>query len=548
MEENKIIKPYQIATNGFYKTESSFENYKWTKDDLIRFFPHRYSYKYYPWQRKYFESDDEMIIILGGNQMGKSTIAISKTAELGTNKHRWKKAWPETHNTVNKTFYYFYPTKKVIRREFDIKWKPLLCHEDVRDNPITGWDYKNDDDGKTVEYLGFKTNVRVYYIPYTAERATVEGTTVHYICCDEEMPFGLFSTLRSRRRATKGLINFVFTIGEKPQEEWRRVLKPRFKEEELLADVKYKKRVTAWECMFYEDGTPSKWTPEYIKKEEALCVSEAEKLNKLYGDYVIYEGVVFKHFSRDKNVIDPVKIPDDWIRYAGIDYGAGGTAHPSAICLFAVKPDFSECYLYDAWKGDGEETTPTDVIDKFEEMADGHTFAHITYDSAAKPLKTVGARRGLSMRPSVKDTEGRFQTLDNLFALNMCKIFDYKTFEPRWVGTHKAAVEFSSITEDMLGLSARNKRKKNDDLSDAATYCVFTIPFNFELGRRKFIKDGNKASINTDEIKKVAKKKVERYGIAEGIITNRCGPQPEGLFGHSDNFSEFKNQLDDTLY
>lgn len=61
------------------------------------------------------------------------------------------------------------------------------------------------------------------------------------------------------------------------------------------------------------------------------------------GEFVAQTGLIYKRFSRQRNVIDPFEIPKSWSRYAAID------PHPNTPCAvlwMAVDPH-GTCYIYD---------------------------------------------------------------------------------------------------------------------------------------------------------------------------------------------------------
>ncbi len=59
--------------------------------------------------------------------------------------------------------------------------------------------------------------------------------------------------------------------------------------------------------------------PDYIKRLENL--SENDKKALLYGDWDIFDGQYFTEWKREKHVIKPFEIPQNWRRYFAMDYG-----------------------------------------------------------------------------------------------------------------------------------------------------------------------------------------------------------------------------------
>ncbi|MCK0312205.1 hypothetical protein MVT24_24440, partial [Salmonella sp. 15E557] len=52
-----------------------------------------------------------------------------------------------------------------------------------------------------------------------------------------------------------------------------------------------------------------------------------------YGDWDIVEGAFFDNFSRQRHVLTPFRIPDDWLRFRAGDWGS---AKPFAFGWFAI--------------------------------------------------------------------------------------------------------------------------------------------------------------------------------------------------------------------
>jgi hypothetical protein len=67
-----------------------------------------------------------------------------------------------------------------------------------------------------------------------------------------------------------------------------------------------------------------------------LSLPEQQRRQLLEGDWDIKEGAAFTEFDRNVHVIEPFKIPNNWVKFRACDYGYG--SH-SAVVWFAVAPD-----------------------------------------------------------------------------------------------------------------------------------------------------------------------------------------------------------------
>jgi phage terminase large subunit len=59
--------------------------------------------------------------------------------------------------------------------------------------------------------------------------------------------------------------------------------------------------------------------PTYVNRLQMLDENTRKAL--LYGEWELFEGVYFTEFNRDKHVINPIPIPDNWTKYFTMDYG-----------------------------------------------------------------------------------------------------------------------------------------------------------------------------------------------------------------------------------
>ncbi len=80
--------------------------------------------------------------------------------------------------------------------------------------------------------------------------------------------------------------------------------------------------------------------PDYVKALQAL--PEVRRRAMLDGDWDVFEGQFFPEFTREKHVVAPFEIPENWVRFAAFDYGLDRTA-----CLwFAYPPEGGHVYVF----------------------------------------------------------------------------------------------------------------------------------------------------------------------------------------------------------
>ena len=89
-----------------------------------------------------------------------------------------------------------------------------------------------------------------------------------------------------------------------------------------------------------EDNTHlMKASPAYVKMLASL--PEHMKKAHRYGDWDALSGAYFHEFSESIHVIDPFKVPDDWVKYRSFDYGLDMLA-----CYWIAVDYYGRCYVY----------------------------------------------------------------------------------------------------------------------------------------------------------------------------------------------------------
>jgi len=85
--------------------------------------------------------------------------------------------------------------------------------------------------------------------------------------------------------------------------------------------------------------------PQYKRNLEDL----PEELRKAYleGDWNIFAGQYFKKLRREKHLVPPIRIPDDWMHWRSLDWGYG---HPSVVLWWAANPNTGDIFIYRYYK------------------------------------------------------------------------------------------------------------------------------------------------------------------------------------------------------
>lgn len=424
--------------------------------------PHLFGMKLYPWAYDYIESENRMNYLCAANQISKSSTNIRKCIKWATEPEGWKR-WPSRPTQ----FWYMYPSQRVATSEFHEKWvKEWLPRGEFKDHPVYGW--KEDIQQKQIVCIRFNSGVTVYFKSYQQSETNLQTSSVHAIFADEEMPEDLYSEIivRTSGATIQGHFHMVFTatIG---QEFWREVIEEKGHKERFPEAAKW--QISMYDCLSYRDGSQSPWTLEKIEEQKKRCKSDAEIQRRIYGRFVLDEGLKYESYSKRRNFVAPYKIPGDWLHFVGIDVGSGGAkGHPGAICFVAVRPDFKKGAVYNGWRGDGIDTTAGDIYMKFRMLKGAANFIGQYYDWQSKDFYNIQNRLGDSFQPAEKSHEIGEQVLNVLFKNAMLDIFD--TQELR-----KLDQELASLKRDTRKTAAK------DDFTDALRYSVTKIPWDFSV-------------------------------------------------------------------
>ena len=428
--------------------------------------PHLHGFKWYKWARTVFESKNREIFLCAGNQLSKSATLTRKIVHLATEPELWKEFWPDLlPGTKPNLFWYFYPTLPVAHTEYETKWVPLyLPRGKFKDHPVYGW--KPTFDKGLIHSIHFNSGVQIQFKTYSMKLKDLQTASVYIVGADEEMPVHYLPEIKARLNATSGYFVMVFTatLG---QRHWEMTMEPATKAEEKHPDA-LKLQVSLFDCMEYEDGSPSPWTKEKIEAAIASCPTEAEVQRRVYGRFVKSHGLLYESFNTKVNICDPHPIPSSWLNYSAVDPGSGGqSGHPSAISFIAVSPDFKQGVVFRAWRGDGIATADSDTLSKYVELRGKLPIVQAIYDYGAKDFKIYADRIGEPFLPANKSREAGVGLLNTLFKNGMLKIF-------------RGDPELEKIVQEITSLSATiDKRVAKDDLCDTLRYQAMSIPWDF---------------------------------------------------------------------
>lgn len=428
---------------------------------LAKGLPFLFGWKWYPWAKEFYNCRERIAILTAANQISKSSTQIRTAINWATDQRLWPALWAHTPNQ----FWYLYPTQTQVNIEFETKWTQFLPKNGFENHPVYGYTVERKQGD--VRAIHFKSGVHIYFKTYGQNVIALQSGTCDAVFCDEELPEDLFDELMFRLSASDGYFRMVFTatLG---QDFWRRTMEPTKNDEENLPGA-WKRTVSLYDAMVYEDGTPSHWTADKIAQVRGRCSTQQEVLKRIYGKFIVLGGRKYPAFDITKHMVKKHPLPHGWYYYGGVDPGSGGeTGHPAAICFVAVRPDFRAGRVMAAWRGDGITTTAGTVVEKYIEMKTALKIKTVNqfYDWSSKDFYNIS----LSMREPFEKAEKGHEigedVINTLFNSDMMLIYEDEE-------TAKLAGELSSLLKTTL------KRDAKDNASDAFRYAITKIPWDF---------------------------------------------------------------------
>lgn len=438
------------------------------KKELVEGLPFLYGHKWYEWQRSFFQTTNRMALLTAANQIGKSTVLQWRHIHRNTCPKLWPELWPKSPRP--KQVWYLYPDQAIVNNEFRLKWMDWMPRGRFKDDPVFGWKLEASRNEREIHGIRWNTGVETHFKTYSQDVHSLQAGTVWAIDCDEELPEELWDELDQRLSDPEGHFASVFTA-TRNQVMWKRAMEG-VGEAELFPDA-WKRQVSKYDCLVFDDGTPGRYTREQVEAQEKRCRTRNEALRRIYGKFVTEEGLKFPAFAAEKHVISHRRLPDGWKIYGGVDIGSGGgSGHPAAIVFVAVSPDHRLGYVFKVWRGDDVQTTAGDVLDIYLKLRGSMPVVQAAYDWQAKDFSIISTRAG---EPFIKAEKGHDigeSTVNTLFKGGMLYILDDDE-EAEKKEAQKLITELSMLMKDTP------KTRAKDDLCDALRYCVTQIPWDW---------------------------------------------------------------------
>ena len=493
-------------------------------EELDRYLnPHKH-FDYYEWQKdiKYQENHiktwgvyPNRIYFTCANQIGKTFTMMDMAHYYCTDKEFRKRQWG---NNQPRVIWYVLPSLDHINDFFEEKWVPdVLSREKAKEEGPYAWkELKKGKDIKGIHFLS--TNCKLVFVTMGSKVSAMQGRSVGAIIFDEEPDVRKLGELETRTASfndpetgeSNAILVFGFTATsaqdyfkkifsyqdeeflkhipkdlldeyfyDKEAKEYRTCTKQEEKDEIFQKSKQvYKRRISIFEAQKFISGRPGRYTEKRARQFINDQPSLRDKMVRAFGAFEKEDngGLVFKHFRRDKHIIDGDKDNLDFykasgILTAGIDYGSGSN-HPGGYVVTWISDDRKKVRVIKMWRGEkGISTTAGDIIEKYIQDTAGMHIHFPFYDFSCADLREIYNRiTGQSLHPAVKDKDG-YGVVDLLLKHNMLIMLRYED-EPYadW-----AASEFENIDH------GTKKKDRTDELTDCIRYSLAGVQHFFDL-------------------------------------------------------------------
>jgi phage terminase large subunit-like protein len=170
---------------------------------------------------------------------------------------------------------------------------------------------------------------KVTFKTYKQGREAWQGTSQHFVWCDEEPPMDIFTEALTRTIDVKGVMVLTFTPMEGISDAVRHFM-------------------DGGRGIYLQSAT---WDEvDHLDKDEQdrlwNSYPEHERATRASGKPMMGTGAVFPLADEDV-ICDPFEIPGYFRRIAGVDFGID---HPAAAVWIALDPDSDVIYTYDSYK------------------------------------------------------------------------------------------------------------------------------------------------------------------------------------------------------
>jgi len=396
-------------------------------------------------QRDFHVSQADTRWFFGGNQSGKTHTNMMDLAQLALDVHPFKSTPKGIHWAAIESW-------EQVR---DILWADNL-KKFIPQHHIFNIIYGQD---RVPKKIFLKNGHVIEFKAFNQGRELFQGRKIDSIHCDEQCHHdfqGIFEEMQARLMKKEGILSWSMTP----------IIPQPFLEERI-------EDLPGTDEVFYADLNSNRISKGgYISDEriDAMIAEWPEEVQatRIQGKFASFYGAVYKTFNRSIHVVKPFKIPEEWIRYRGVDFGF---TNPF-VCLWAARDKDENWYIYQEYykakTGIGEH------INAIKHFSDGINYTATWADPENAGDRNELRKAGIITRPARKSVakgievvQSKLKVKENgqpsLFIFNTCK---------------HTCREMSSYHYP-TGSKSRNPADipvpKNDHTTDTIRYIIYSV-------------------------------------------------------------------------
>ena len=312
---------------------------------------------------------------------------------------------------------------------------------------------------KTPRRVFFKNGHRLEFKSFNQGRGSFQGRGLDSIHCDEQCEHdleGIFTEMQARLLDKNGFLSWSMTP-ILPQE----LLEERI---EKMPNTDETFRINLNDNRISRGG----YIPDDRIDDAIADWPEETQATRIAGEFASYYGAVYRGFSRKAHVIEPFKIPADWERYRGIDFGF---TNPF-VCLWVAKDKDENWYVYREYY-----RAKTGIIEHIANIKarSANEFYQGTFADPENAEDRAELRRtGISTKTARKDVARGIELVQSKL-----KVKENKKPSLYFFKTCKNTCREMAMYQYPKGSASNNPKdiplSKNDHTCDALRYILYTV-------------------------------------------------------------------------
>jgi len=412
---------------------------KWLGEPLARYEPLDDDH------RAFHMSTADIRWLFGGNQGGKSYANMIDLAMQVLNIHpSYPDPKPGLHWACIESW-------EQVR---DILWDSYL-KKFIMPHHISDLTYGQD---KVPRKLFLKNGHVIEFKAFNQGREQFQARSINSCRCDEQCHHdfeGILTEIQARLMVNNGKLSWSMTP-----------IKPQPSLEERIEDL------PKTDDVFYANLNSNRKSRGGYINDERIDQMIADwpvevQSTRIEGRFASFYGAVYKTFNRNTHVIKPFKIPNDWRRYRGFDFGF---TNPF-VCLWAAKDSDENWYIHKEYYK--AQTGIQEHIETVKRLSNGDKYIDSWADPENAEDREELRKAGIHNRKARKEISKGIEVVQSklkvkangkpsLFIFNTCK------------NTCREMAGYHYPT----GSSSRNPQdvpvKKNDHTIDSLRYIIYS--------------------------------------------------------------------------